>query len=73
MVKPRKIVGGSGGAGSRSDAAKARLCAGHDGLEIPIGKESRIGGDELQGRRAAMVTTPSPEGNSYRGAHFMEL
>jgi hypothetical protein len=42
-------------------------------LGIPIGKESRIGGDELQGRRAAMVTTPSPEGNSYRGAHFMEL
>jgi hypothetical protein len=40
---------------------------------MPVGKEKRIGGDELQGGAAAVMITPSPEGDSSRGSHFMEL
>jgi hypothetical protein len=58
MVKPRKVMGG-GGAGSRSYAAKARLCAGHDDQGIPIGKKRRVSGncsgDELPNEGAAVM------------------
>jgi len=40
---------------------------------MPVGKEKRIGGDELQGGAAAVMIKPSPEGDSSRGSHFMEL
>jgi hypothetical protein len=40
---------------------------------MPVGKEKRIGGDELQGGAAAVVIAPSPEGDSSRGSHFVEL
>jgi hypothetical protein len=58
MVKPRKVVGG-GGADSRSYAAKARLCAGHDDQGIPVGKKRQVSGncsgDELPNEGAAVM------------------